>query len=82
MLVKIVTPSSGWAPPQTADRVTSRAHHLKTAERVHVDQAHFRERRSGRYGSGHSVGDVVEFQVEEDLKTEARKRFYGLRAFG
>jgi len=47
-------------------------------QRQHRYAAQIRRRR---HSSRHRVRDIVEFQVEEDLKAKARKPVNGSRAF-
>jgi hypothetical protein len=49
---------------------------------VYIDQAHFRQCRGGRDRARYGVRNIVEFQIEEDLETEARKRCNRPRTFG
>ncbi|HTP44022.1 MAG TPA: hypothetical protein VMJ13_05630, partial [Candidatus Acidoferrum sp.] len=49
---------------------------------VHVRQADPGQLGSGCDRSGYGVGDVVEFEVEEDIKTKARELLDSARAFG
>jgi hypothetical protein len=49
---------------------------------MYVDQAHFRQCRGGRDSARYGVRNIVEFQIEEDLETEARKRCNRPRTFG
>jgi hypothetical protein len=46
------------------------------------EQANFRQLGRGGDGACNGVGNVVEFQVEEDIKTKARERLNSARAFG
>jgi hypothetical protein len=49
---------------------------------VEGQQSHAGQVCGGADGSRHGVWDVVEFQIEEDFKTKARKLLNGSRAFG
>jgi hypothetical protein len=46
-------------------------HHFQATRGMEGEQSHSRQLRSGRDGSGHSVRDVVEFQVKENTGGEA-----------
>ena len=49
---------------------------------MHIDQADPRQFGGGRNRAGYRVRNVVEFQVEEDIKTKARELLNSTRAFG
>jgi hypothetical protein len=48
---------------------------------VDIHQADARQFRGSPDGTGYGVGDIVEFEVEEDTEAEAREPFDGSRTF-
>lgn len=65
-----------------AERFAGGTHHRRSAcgmKREHADSA---EPSCRRHSACDRVRNVVEFQIEEDAKTKARKHLHGLRAFG
>src|SRR5207245_9463899 len=56
--------------------------HRLAAKRVDVDELHSAHRRRGKYGAGDSVGNIVEFQVEEDTCAQRGDFFDGGRTRG
>jgi hypothetical protein len=49
---------------------------------MHINQLHPGQLRRGGNCPCDSVGNVVEFQIEENVKAEARELFNRPRAFG
>ena len=49
-----------------ADGLRGGLQHRRSAERVHVDQLHAGHCRGGKHRACNGIGNVVEFQVEED----------------
>jgi hypothetical protein len=49
---------------------------------VQGEHSHSRQLGSGRDGSGHSVWDVVEFQIKENTGGKAGECFHCCRPFG
>jgi hypothetical protein len=70
-----------WALLLAGHRISRSAHHGDAAQGVDVNHPHLRQSRRRRDRSCDRVGDVVELQIEEYLKAEAREPFNRPRAF-
>ena len=46
------------------------------------EHPNLRQTGRGRHGSSHRVGDIVEFEIEEDPKAKARELLNDSRALG